>query len=113
MCKDQVSYPYKAANKIIVLYNLIRWCSITGLNVHAPCEDKSDDVKDSFYEELRCVFNQFPRYHTKILFSNFNVKVGRENIFKLIIVNESLHDISNDNGVRVVKFATSRKVVFK
>jgi hypothetical protein len=24
--------------------------------VHATCEDKSDDVKDSFYEELRFVF---------------------------------------------------------
>jgi exonuclease III len=26
------------------------WCNIIVLNVHAPCEDKSDDVKDSFYE---------------------------------------------------------------
>jgi hypothetical protein len=24
-----------------------RWCNIVVLNVHAPCEDKSDDVKDS------------------------------------------------------------------
>jgi hypothetical protein len=24
-----------------------RWCSIIVLNVHAPCEDKSDDVKDN------------------------------------------------------------------
>jgi exonuclease III len=38
-----------------------RWCNIIVLNVHAPCEDKSDDVKDSFYEELGRVFDQFPR----------------------------------------------------
>jgi len=25
------------------------------MNVHAPTEDKSDDTKDSFYEELECV----------------------------------------------------------
>jgi hypothetical protein len=25
-------------------------------NVHAHCEDKGDDVKDSFYEELERVF---------------------------------------------------------
>jgi hypothetical protein len=25
-----------------------RWCNIVVLNVNAPCEDKSDDVKDSF-----------------------------------------------------------------
>jgi hypothetical protein len=37
------------------------------LNVHAPCEDKSDDVKGSFYEELGRVFNQFPTYDMKIL----------------------------------------------
>jgi hypothetical protein len=39
---------------------------------------------------------------------DFNAKVGREDIFKLIIGNESLHKISNDNGVRLVNFATSR-----
>jgi hypothetical protein len=27
-------------------------------------------------------------------------RVGRENIFKLTVGNESLHEISNDNGVR-------------
>jgi hypothetical protein len=25
-----------------------RWCNIIVLNVNAPCEDKSDDVKDIF-----------------------------------------------------------------
>jgi hypothetical protein len=28
------------------------WCNIIVLNVHAPCEDKGDDVKVSFYEEI-------------------------------------------------------------
>jgi hypothetical protein len=37
----------------------------------------------------------------KILLGDFNVKVGREDIFKPTIENESLHEISNDNGVRV------------
>jgi hypothetical protein len=27
-------------------------CNIIVFNVHAPCEDKGDDGKDSFYEEL-------------------------------------------------------------
>jgi hypothetical protein len=34
-----------------------RWCNIIVLNVHAPCEDKGDDVKDSFYEEIVRVFD--------------------------------------------------------
>jgi len=39
--------------------------------------------------------------------------VGRENIFKPTIGNESLHQDSNDNGVRIVKFATSKNLVVK
>jgi hypothetical protein len=42
----------------------------------------------------------------KILFGDFNAKVGMEDIFKPTIGNESLHEISNDNGVRVVNFVT-------
>jgi hypothetical protein len=34
----------------------------------------------------------------KILLGDFNAKVGREDIFKPIISNESLHEASNDNG---------------
>jgi hypothetical protein len=34
----------------------------------------------------------------KILFGDFNAKVCRENIFKPTNGNESLHEISNDNG---------------
>ena len=41
-----------------------------------------------------------------ILLGDFNAKVGRENIFKLTISNGSLHQDSNDNGVRIVNFAT-------
>jgi len=44
---------------------------------------------------------------------DFNAKVGRENIFKLTFGNDSLHQDSNDNGVRIVNFATSKNLVVK
>ena len=44
----------------------------------------------------------------QILLGDFNAKVGQENIFKPRIGKESLHKISNDNGVRLVNFATSK-----
>jgi exonuclease III len=52
-----------------------RWCHIIVLNVHAPTEDKTGDVKDSFYEELERVFDKFPKYHMKIMLGDFNAKV--------------------------------------
>jgi hypothetical protein len=89
-----------------------RWCHIIVLNVHALTNDKTDDVKDSFYEELERMFDKFLKYHMKILL-DFNAKVGREDIFKPTIGNESLHEISNDNGVRLVNFATSKNLRVK
>jgi hypothetical protein len=38
----------------------------------------------------------------KILLGDFNAKLGREDNFKPTIGNESLHEDSNDNSVRVV-----------
>jgi len=86
------------------------WCNSIVLNVHAPSEEKSDELKDIFYEGLEQVFDHFPKYHMKILLGDFNAKVGRERIFKPTIGNESLHQYSNDNGVRIVNFATSKNL---
>jgi hypothetical protein len=49
----------------------------------------------------------------KILLGYFNAKVGMEDVFKPAIENESLHATSNDNGVRVVNFATSKNLTVK
>jgi hypothetical protein len=90
-----------------------RWCDIFVLNVHAPTEDKSDDMKDCFYMELERVLDQFPKYYMKILIGDLNAKLGTEYTIKLTIGNESLHEISNCNGVRVVKFAPSKSRIVK
>ena len=39
-----------------------RWYDILVLNAHAPSEDKDDDIKDSFYEEIERLFDQLPMY---------------------------------------------------
>jgi hypothetical protein len=36
----------------------------------------------------------------KILLGDFSAKVGREDVFKPTIGNESLHETSNDNGIK-------------
>jgi hypothetical protein len=70
-------------------------------------------LKDGFYEELEEVFDHFPKYYMKILLGDFNTKLGREDIFKPVIGQESLHQDSNDNGVRLVNFAASKNLVVK
>jgi len=57
--------------------------------MHASSEEKSDESKYSFYKKLEQVYEHFPKYHMKILLGDFNAKVGRQNILKLTIGNES------------------------
>jgi hypothetical protein len=69
------------------------WSSRLGvvLNVHAPCEVKSNGIKDSFYEEIGCVSDQFSRYD----------------------MGTSTQEISNENGIRVVNFAAFKNLVVR
>jgi exonuclease III len=90
-----------------------RWCNIIVLNLHAPTEDKIDDIKNRFCKELEQILDKFPKYHMNILLGDLNGKRDRKDIFKPIIGNESLHEVSNDNGVRVVNFATSENLTVK
>ena len=40
--------------------------------MHVPSQEKSDDSKDSFNEELEQVSGHFPKYHMKILLGDLN-----------------------------------------
>jgi len=60
-----------------------RWCKIIVLNVHAPSKEKSDDSKDSFYEEFEQVFfYHFPKYHMEILLGDFNAESWEREYFQ-------------------------------
>ena len=73
--------------------------------MHAS-EEKSDDPRNSCYEELQQGFYHIPKYHREMLLGDFIEKLGRESIFNPTIKNENVHYESNDNGVRIVNFAT-------
>ena len=73
--------------------------------MHAASEKKSD-------EELWQVFH-FPKYHMKSLLGDFIARFGREDIFKPTTGNDSLHQDSNDNGVTILHFATSKNLGVK
>jgi hypothetical protein len=59
------------------------------------------------------VFDHFPKYLVTILLGDFIAKLRREDSFKPKIGNESLHEDSNDNGIKVANFPTSKNLVVK
>jgi hypothetical protein len=62
----------------MISYIILRghWCHIFVLNIHAPTEDKTDDMKE-------CVFDKFPKYHMKKMLGDFNAKVGSGRHFQI------------------------------
>jgi hypothetical protein len=77
-----------ADNRVRFVNDRIPYIIIIVLKCHATTGDKIDEVKDSFREELKLVFYEFPKNHLKILL-DVNAKVGREGLFKPTIGNES------------------------
>ena len=94
---------------------MVSYVNIIVVNVYeySLSEDKNDDIKDSFYEEIERFFDQLQVHHMKIHLDNFNAKVGLHNIFQTTIGNESVHTESNDNGIRLVNFANSKNPIVK
>jgi hypothetical protein len=59
-----------------------RWCHIVVLNVRPETNDKIDDGKDNFYEELGRVYDKFIKYDMKITVRRFQFQSKHEDICK-------------------------------
>ncbi|KAK9752713.1 hypothetical protein QE152_g3940 [Popillia japonica] len=90
-----------------------KYRKLTLINAHAHSEDKDEDIKTRFYEELDEVLNKIPKFDIKCLIGDMNAKVGREEEYSVTTGGKSLHKVSNDNGKRLIEFAleNSMKIV--
>ena len=76
------------------------WFSGSLINVHAPTNEKTEEIKEEFYSLLEKNINQIAWSDIKKLVGDFNAKVGKESIYKPTIGNESLHNETNNNGIK-------------
>lgn len=85
--------------------------NVTLINVHAPTEEKDEEEKEIFYDQLDRALAAIPSSDMKIVLGDFNAQVGKETVFMPTIGKNSLHSKTNENGVRMINFATSRSLV--
>lgn len=81
------------------------------INIHAPTEDKSEEEKEAFYENLERNLRKCPRYDVKVIIGDANAKVGQEQIYYPTIGKHSIHSECNDNGRRLVNFAAGANMI--
>jgi len=81
------------------------------INVCAATEDKDDEEKNKFYLELETIYSRCPKHDIKVLFEDFNAKVGREENNHPYTGRNGLHEESNENGYKLVQFVATTDMI--
>lgn len=87
-----------------------RFQNMSVICFYAPTEDADDDMKDLFYDNLDQLMTNIPDYDIKIILGDANAKVGNEPSLKQYTGGNSLHDTTNENGMRLISFASSKNL---
>jgi hypothetical protein len=77
----------------------------TLINGHVPTNENTEETIGEFYNLLEQNVNQVASSDIQIILEDFNAKVGKDSIYKPTICNESLHNETNDNGMKIIQFA--------
>ena len=80
------------------------------ISVHAPTEEKTDEGKEKFYEDLQIVHNKIPKHDIVTILGDLNAEIGKEDVYKNFAGKHTLHEISNRNREWVCKYAIANNV---
>jgi hypothetical protein len=83
------------------------------INIHAPTNDSEEEAKDQFYEQLEQAYAACPSHDVKLAMADANAKVGRETVHQPTKGKHSLHESTNENGLRLVDLAAGRQMSIK
>ncbi|XP_008181873.1 craniofacial development protein 2-like [Acyrthosiphon pisum] len=67
-------------------------------------------VNDS-YEVLERTFDLLPKNCIKVTVGDFNAQIGKEAPFRPTIGHGSLHNTSNDNGMKLIDFSMAKNLI--
>lgn len=82
-----------------------RQINISVIVAYAPTEDAEETVKTSFYQQLSDTYDELPGHDIKLVVGDFNARVTSDHTTRSgVIGKHSLHQVSNDNGTRLLDF---------
>ena len=94
-------------NRLCLLKLKGKFQNITLVSVYAPTEESEEEEKDNFYEDLDKTFQKVSKHDMIIILGDLNAKIGRESFVRQTAGLHSLHQETNDNGIRLCSFAHS------
>jgi hypothetical protein len=90
-----------------------RFFNYSLINIQTSTNDSEEEVKDQFYEQLERAYAACKGHDVKSVMGDANAKVGRETVHQPTIGKHSLHETTNENGLRLVDFAAGRQKAIK
>jgi exonuclease III len=55
-----------------------KYNNITLINAYAPTEDKTEELKEQFYDDLQCIVDKVTKRDLIIILGDVNAKLGKE-----------------------------------
>jgi hypothetical protein len=71
---------------------------------------QTNEAKDQFNERLEQAYAACPSHDVKLVMRDVNGKVGRKTVYQPTIGKHSLHESTNENGLRLVDLAAGRQM---
>jgi endonuclease/exonuclease/phosphatase family metal-dependent hydrolase len=90
-----------------------RFFNYSLISIHTPRNNSEEEAKDQFYEQLERAYAACLSDDVKLVMGDANAEVGRETVHQPTIGNHSLHESTNENGLRLVDFAAGRQMAIK
>ena len=78
----------------------------TFISAYAPTLNSSDEIKEKFYEELRCILQKIPPNDNIFLLGDFNARVGNESASWPKVLGEHLCGKMNANGLLLLSLCS-------
>ena len=85
--------------------------NITLINAYAPTEDKTEEIKEQFYDDLQYMVDKVPKSDQIIILGDdVNAKLGKESAYQKITGKHTLHEETNRNGELLCDFAAANNM---
>ncbi|PNF38233.1 hypothetical protein B7P43_G11852 [Cryptotermes secundus] len=99
------------SERICTLRIRTKFFNMTLMNVHAPTEEKEEEVKDYFYQQMEETYDSIQSNDIKFILGDLNAKIGKEKEHRGVIGSESLHCTTNHNGIKLINFSESKNLI--
>jgi hypothetical protein len=85
--------------------------NITLINAYTPMEDKTEEIKEQFYDDLQYMVDKVPKSDLIIILGDVNAKLGKESAYQKITGKHTTHKETNRNGELLCDFAAANNMI--